>query len=119
MTESFIYDIIFIEVFKMIIVTTDYVSGHELETLTLVKGSCIQTVHAGKDIMNSLKTLVGGELTSYTEMMDKARQIATGRMVDEANRLGADAIVCVRYTTSSVMQSAAEVIVFGTAVRFI
>ena len=102
----------------MVIVTTDFVSGHELETVALVKGSCIQTVHAGKDIMNSLKTLVGGELTSYTEMMDKARQMATDRMIEEARRLNADAVVCVRYSTSSVMQSAAETTVFGTAVRF-
>ncbi len=102
----------------MIIVTTDFISGQELETLTLVKGSCIHTVHAGKDIMNAMKTLVGGELTSYTEMMDKARNTATERMIAEAQGLGADAIVCVRYATSSVMQSAAEVTVFGTAVRF-
>jgi len=102
----------------MVIVTTDFITGYELETITLVKGSCIQTVHAGKDIMNGLKTLVGGELTSYTEMMEKARQVATERMVEEANRLNADAIICVRYATSSIMQSAAEATVFGTAVRY-
>ena len=102
----------------MVIVTTDFISGHELETVRLVKGSCIQTVHAGKDIMNGLKTLVGGELKSYTEMMDKARDIATERMIEDAKQLNADAIICVRYTTSNVMQSAAEVTVFGTAVRF-
>ncbi len=103
----------------MVVVTTDFITGHDIETITLVKGSCIQTVHAGKDIMNSFKTLVGGELTSYTEMMDKARQIATDRMIEEATRLGADAVVCVRYSTSSVMQSAAETTVFGTAVKYI
>lgn len=102
----------------MIIVTTDFITGKELETISLVKGSCIQTVHAGKDIMNGLKTLVGGELTSYTEMMDKAREIATDRMIAEANKLSADAVICVRYATSSVMQSAAEVTVFGTAVKY-
>ncbi len=102
----------------MVIVTTEFITGHELETLSLVKGSCIQTVHAGKDILNGLKTLVGGELTSYTEMMDKARNIATERMIDDAKRLNADAVVCVRYATSSVMQSAAEVTVFGTAVKY-
>jgi len=91
---------------------------HELETINLVRGSCIQTVHAGKDIMNSFKTLVGGELTSYTEMMDKAREIATERMIEDAKQLNADAVICVRYATSSVMQSAAEVTVFGTAVRY-
>ena len=68
----------------MTIVTTDFISGKELETLNLVKGSCIQTVHFGKDFMNGLKTLIGGELTSYTEMMDKARDTATDRMVQEA-----------------------------------
>jgi len=68
--------------------------------------------------MNSFKTLVGGELTSYTEMMDKAREIATKRMIEDAKQLNADAIICVRYATSSVMQSAAEVTVFGTAVRY-
>jgi len=103
----------------MIIVTTDFISGKDIETISLVKGSSIQTVHAGKDIMNGLKTLVGGELTSYTEMMDKARNTATDRMIQEAKKLNADAIVCVRYSTSSVMQSAAEVTVFGTAVKFI
>jgi len=102
----------------VVIVTTDFITGHELETIGLVKGSCIQTVHAGKDIMNSFKTLVGGELTSYTEMMDKAREIATKRMIEDAKQLNADAIICVRYATSSVMQSAAEVTVFGTAVRY-
>ena len=102
----------------MVIVTTDFITGHELETIGLVKGSCIQTVHAGKDIMNSFKTLVGGELTSYTEMMDKAREIATERMIEDAKQLNADAVICVRYATSSVMQSAAEVTVFGTAVRY-
>ena len=102
----------------MVIVTTDFITGHELETIRLVKGSCIQTVHAGKDIMNSFKTLVGGELTSYTEMMNKAREIATEKMIEDAKQLNADAIICVRYATSSVMQSAAEVTVFGTAVRY-
>ncbi len=102
----------------MVIVTTDFITGHELETIALVKGSCIQTVHAGKDIMNSLKTLVGGELTSYTEMMEKARKTATERMIAEANSLKADAVICVRFATSSIMQSAAETTVFGTAVRY-
>ncbi len=91
----------------MVIVTTELITGHELETLELVKGSCIQTVHAGKDILNG-----------FTEMMDKARNIATERMIDEAKGLSADAIICVRYSTSSVMQSAAEVTVFGTAVKY-
>lgn len=102
----------------MIIVNTDYISGKELETITLVKGSTIQSKHIGKDISQSFKTLVGGELKSYTQMMDEARALATDRMVAEAQALGADAIVNVRYASSAVVQGAAEVIVYGTAVKF-
>jgi len=69
----------------MVIVTTDFITGKELETISLVKGSSIQTVHAGKDIVNGLKTLVGGELTSYTKMMDKAREITTEKMIKKLN----------------------------------
>ncbi len=103
---------------NMLIVTTEYVSGKETEMLGLVKGSTIQTVNVARDIGASLKTLVGGELTKYNEMMNDARALATKRMVEEAEQLGADAIVCVRYTSSSVMQSAAEVLAYGTAVKF-
>lgn len=102
----------------MIIVNTDYISGKELETLSLVKGSTIQSKNIGKDIGQSFKTLVGGELRSYTKMMDEARQIATDRMIAEAEALGADAVVNVRYASSAVMQGAAEVMVYGTAVKF-
>ena len=104
---------------KMILVNTDYISGKELETLSLVKGSTIQSKHIGKDITQSFKTLVGGELKAYNEMMNEARALATKRMVAEAEALGADAIVNVRYASSAVMQGAAEVIVYGTAVKFI
>ncbi len=102
----------------MLIVNTDHVSGKEVETLSIVKGSTIQTKHIGKDFLSGLKNMVGGELTSYTEMMNEARAIATKRMVEEAEGLGADAIVNVRYATSAVTQGAAEVIVYGTAVKF-
>ena len=102
----------------MLIVTTETVSGKELETLGMVRGSTIQTVNAFRDIGAGLKTLVGGELKKYSEMMDNARSIATERMVDEAKRLGADAIVGARYATSSIMQSAAEVMAYGTAVKY-
>ncbi len=102
----------------MLIVTTEYVSGKETEMLGLVKGSTIQSVNAFRDIGAGLKTLVGGELKKYNEMMDKARALATERMVEEASRLGADAIVCVRYSSSSIMQGAAEIMAYGTAVRF-
>jgi uncharacterized protein YbjQ (UPF0145 family) len=103
----------------MILVTTEAVSGKEFETLGLVKGSTIQTVNAIKDIGSGLKTLVGGELTKYNEMMNNARALATKRMVEEAESLGADAIVAIRYSSASVMQSAAEVMAYGTAVKFI
>lgn len=103
----------------MILVNTDYISGKELETLSIVKGSTIQTRNVGHDIAQGLKTLVGGELTAYTKMMDDARALATKRMVYEAEALGADAIINIRYASSAIMQSAAEVIAYGTAVRFL
>ncbi|MBQ2965305.1 MAG: YbjQ family protein [Clostridia bacterium] len=103
----------------MILVNTDYISGKELETLSLVKGSTIQSKNIGKDITQSFKTLVGGELKAYNEMMNEARALATKRMVAEAEELGADAVVNIRYASSAVMQGAAEVIVYGTAVKFI
>ena len=103
----------------MILVNTDYISGKELETLSLVKGSTIQSKHVGKDILQSFKTLVGGELKAYNEMMNEARAIATKRMVEEAEELGADAVVNIRYASSAIMQGAAEVIVYGTAVKFV
>ena len=102
----------------MILTTTETINGKELEMLGLVKGSTIQTVKAVRDIGAGLKTLVGGELTRYNEMMNDARALATKRMVAEAEALGADAIVAIRYSSASVMQSAAEVMAYGTAVRF-
>ena len=102
----------------MLLVTTDYIAGKELEMLGMVKGSTIQTKHLGKDITQSFKTLVGGELTAYTEMMNDARALATKRMVQEAEALGADAIVGVRYASAAVMQGAAEVMAYGTAVKY-
>ncbi len=102
----------------MLIVTMDTIPGKEIEALGLVKGGTIQTVNAIRDIGAGLKTLVGGELKKYNEMMDHAREIATNRMIEEANRMGADAVVSFRYSTSSIMQSAAEVMAYGTAVRF-
>ena len=102
----------------MLIVTTEYIAGKELEMVGLVKGATIQTKHLGKDITQSFKTLVGGELSAYTEMMNDARALATKRMVQEAEVLGADAIVGVRYGSAAVMQGAAEVFAYGTAVKF-
>ena len=101
----------------MILVNTDYISGKELEMLGLVKGSTIQSKHLGSDISQSFKTLVGGELKSYNDMMNQARALATKRMVAEAEALGADAVVNIRYASAAVMQGAAEVIAYGTAVK--
>ena len=101
----------------MIIVTTENIPGKKLEVLGLVKGSTVLSKNFGKDFMSSMKTLVGGEITGYTEMLVEARQIATKRMVDEANALGADAVINIRFGSSAVMQGAAEVIAYGTAVK--
>ena len=102
----------------MLLVNTDYITGRELEMLGLVKGSTIQTKNLGKDITQSFKTLVGGELKAYNEMMNEARALATKRMCAEAEALGADAVVNVRYASAAVMQGAAEVIAYGTAVKY-
>ncbi len=102
----------------MILVNTDYITGKELEMLGIVKGSTIQTRNLGRDITQSFKTLVGGELKAYNEMMNDARALATKRMVAEAEALGADAIVNIRYASAAVMQGAAEVMAYGTAVKF-
>ena len=102
----------------MLIVTTEYIAGKELEMLGVVKGATIQTKHLGKDITQGFKTLVGGELVAYTEMMSDARALATKRMVQEAEALGADAVVGLHYASAAVMQGAAEVMAYGTAVKF-
>lgn len=102
----------------MILVNTDYYNDKELEMIGLVKGSTIQTKNIGRDITQGLKTIVGGELKAYNEMMDNARALATKRMVKEAEELGADAVINIRYSSAAIMQGAAEVIVYGTAVKF-
>ena len=99
----------------MLLVNIEYIPGKEIEALGMVKGTVVQSKNFGKDFMAGMKTLVGGEITGYTEMLNEARQIAVKRMVDEA---GADAVINVRYGSSSVMQGAAEVIAYGTAVKY-
>ena len=102
----------------MKLVTIDYVPGYEIiESLGIVKGQVVQSKNIGRDFMASMKTIVGGEISGYTEMIKEARQIATKRMVDDARSLGANAIVGVRYGSSQVMASAAEIIAYGTAVK--
>ncbi|WP_226670102.1 YbjQ family protein [Metabacillus litoralis] len=101
----------------MIIVTTETVPGKETkEYKGFVRGSTVQSKHIGKDLMAGLKTIVGGELKEYTEMMEEARQKAIGRMVEDAKTKGANAIVCMRLESSAVMQNASEIIAYGTAV---
>lgn len=95
------------------------IPGKKYEALGMVKGTMIQSKHVGRDIGNALKSLVGGELRGYSEMLNEARAIATKRMVQDAEKLNADAVVNVRYMTSAVMQGAAEMLVYGTAVKFI
>jgi len=102
----------------MILVNTDYIEGKKLETLSLVKGSVVRTKHIGRDIMAGFKTIVGGEIKGYTEMMNNARALATKRMVEQAEKIGADAIVNIRYESAAVMAGAAEIIAYGTAVKF-
>ena len=103
----------------MKLLSIEHIPGQNYEALGIVKGTVVQTKHLGKDFMAGMKTLVGGEIVSYTEMLNEARQIAVKRMVDEAMELGADAIIGVRYGSAQMMQGAAEVVAYGTAVKFI
>lgn len=103
----------------MKLVTINDFPGKEFEVLGVVKGTIVQSKNVGRDLMANLKTLVGGEIAGYTEMLNEARQIATKRMVDEAEALGADAVIGLTYGSSAVMQGAAEVIAYGTAIKFV
>lgn len=102
----------------MILLNTDYITGKELEMLGLVQGATIQSKHIGKDIGAGLKSIVGGELCGYTEMMMQARNIATERMIEMAEKLNADAVINIRFATSAILAGAAEVMAYGTAVKF-
>ena len=102
----------------MLLATTEQITGKTYQVLGLVKGQTVHSKNIGKDIAAGLKTLIGGELTGYTQMMAEARAQATKLMVEEAEALGADAIVCARYASSAIMQGAAEIVAYGTAVKF-
>ena len=102
----------------MILVNTDFITGKDLETIQIVKGAIIQSKHMGKDIMAGFKTIVGGELKGYSDMINEARAKATKRMVEEAEGMGANGVINIRYSSTAVMQGAAEVMVYGTAVKF-
>ena len=103
----------------MKLLSIEYIPGKEIEALGMVKGTVVQTKNIGRDFMAGMKTLVGGEIVGYTEMLNEARQIAEKRMVDEAKELGADAVIGVMYGSSQVMAGTAEVIAYGTAVKII
>ena len=103
----------------MLLLNIDYIPERKIEALGMVKGSVVQCRSFGKDFMSGMKNLVGGEVEAYTDLLAQARQIATKRMVDDAQAMGADAVLNIRYTSSSIMQGAAEVIAYGTAVKFL
>ncbi|MGN1139501.1 MAG: YbjQ family protein [Ruminococcus sp.] len=102
----------------MLLVTTETISGKEFETLGLVSGSTVRSKNAFKDMGAGFKSMVGGELGSYNKMLQESRDIATNRMIEQAQQMGADAIVAIRFSSSSVMQGAAEILVTGTAVKY-
>ena len=103
----------------MKLLNVDSIPGKKIEAISLVRGTVVYSKNFGKDFMAGIKGLVGGEIVGYTEMLNEARAIATKRMVDQAEELEADAIVNVRYGSSSLMQGAAEIVAYGTAVKIL
>lgn len=103
----------------MLLTTTENIPGKSYEIIGIAKGNMVQTKNIARDIGQGLKSMVGGELSTYTEMMNESRAVATKRMMEEAERMGADAVVMVRYSTSAVAAGAAEIIAFGTAVKYV
>ncbi|EGQ8519469.1 heavy metal-binding domain-containing protein [Vibrio parahaemolyticus] len=104
----------------MIYTTTDTIPGKEIaEVRGVVTGNVVQSKHIGRDLMAGLKSIVGGEIRGYTEMMTEARDIAIQRMVEQANQKDADAIVGIRFTTSSIVDGSSEILAFGTAVKLV
>lgn len=103
----------------MIYSTTETIPGKEItEIVGIVTGNVVQAKHIGRDIMASLKSIVGGEIRGYTEMLTEARDLAIQRLVTSANEKGADAVVGIRFTTSAIMDGSSEIMAFGTAVKF-
>lgn len=103
----------------MKLLSIEYIPGEEIEAMGMVKGTVVQSKNVGRDFMAGMKGLVGGEIVGYTEMLNEARQIAVKRMVDEAKAMDADAIIGIQYGSSQVMQGAAEMVAYGTAVKII
>jgi len=103
----------------MIITTTERIPGHEYEILGIVSGNTVRAKHLGKDIMSGLKSIVGGELQEYTEMLSESRRESLNRMINEAKQMKADAVINVRFTTSQTTAGAAELLAYGTAVKLV
>jgi len=101
----------------MLILTINKIPDQDYEVLGLVKGSVVHSIHVGFDLTSSFKTIAGGEIKSYTEMLTEAREIATNRMIEDAEKLGANAIICTRYSVTNIIQNTAEVLAYGTAVK--
>ena len=102
----------------MILVNTSFITGRDLEVITLVRGAVVQAKHIGKDILAGFRNIAGGEIIEYTEMMNEAREIATTRMIQDAQKYGADAIINVKFTTAEIWEGTGEVLAYGTAVKF-
>lgn len=103
----------------MIITTCDVIPGQQVQVLGLVRGNIVTSKHIGRDIMAGLKNIAGGEIQSYTDMMNEGRAVAEQRMIAEAEALGANAVICMRYASASVMEGTQEMLAYGTAVKFV
>ena len=101
----------------MIVTSADVVPGQNVQVLGLVRGNIVTSRHIGRDMMAGMKELVGGEIKSYTQMTDEARQVAEDRMIEQAQRLGADAILAMRFDSGSIQSGTIEMIAYGTAVK--
>lgn len=103
----------------MIVTTADVVPGQNVQILGLVRGNIVSSKNIGRDLMAGMKSMVGGEIKTYTEMTDETRQVAEDRMIAQAEQLGADAVVAMRFDSGSVAESTIEMLAYGTAVKFI
>jgi len=103
----------------MIITTCDIIPGQEVQILGLVRGNVVTSKHIGRDLMAGIKSIAGGEIKSYTDLMNEGRDIAERRMIAEAERLGANAIICARYASASIMEGTQEMLAYGTAVKLL
>ncbi len=103
----------------MLITTGDIIPGQQVQVLGLVSGNVVTSKNIGRDIMAGFKNIAGGEIKSYTDMMMEGRSIAEKRMIDQAEQMGANAIICMRFASSSVMEGTQEMLAYGTAVKFL